>query len=96
MTNAPAIFQHMINDLFANFITKGWIVIYIDGMLIFSTFIEKHCQHTCLILEQLKQNNLFLKPEKFVFEQEMVEFLGLVLSPEHVPMDSVTVASLSS
>ncbi len=51
LTNVPMTFQHMINDLFANYIAEGWIVIYMDNILIFSTSIDKYHQYMHLILE---------------------------------------------
>ena len=40
--NSPATFQAMMNDLFSNMIKEGWLVIYMDDMLLFSKDIETH------------------------------------------------------
>ena len=42
----------------------------------------------------MRENHLFLKAEKSIFEQSTVEYLGLILSPGHVAMDPVKVAGV--
>ena len=46
LCNAPAIFQSMMNSMFQDMITEGWIVIYMDDILIFSNNIEEHRERT--------------------------------------------------
>ena len=36
LTNSPATFQTMMNDIFREEIAKGWVVIYMDDILVFS------------------------------------------------------------
>ena len=42
MTNSPATFQSMMNDYFTDMIAQGWVLIYIDDILIFSKKLEDH------------------------------------------------------
>ena len=42
MTNSPATFQAMMDGIFADLLLEGWMVIYIDDILIFSTNMEEH------------------------------------------------------
>lgn len=42
MCNAPATFQHMMNDGFQDMLAKGWIMIYMDDILIFSDDAKVH------------------------------------------------------
>ncbi|CCM06924.1 uncharacterized protein FIBRA_09236 [Fibroporia radiculosa] len=37
MTNSLTIFQAMIDGIFADLLLEGWLVIYIDNILIYST-----------------------------------------------------------
>lgn len=50
-----------------------------------------HEKRTQRMLIQLKKKNLFLKPEKYIFEVEIVDFLGLVILPGHIHMDLVKI-----
>jgi len=42
MTNSPAIFQTMMNDIFQNLIAEGIVVVYLDDILIFTKMKEEH------------------------------------------------------
>jgi hypothetical protein len=77
----------MMNDLFKDMIDEQWMVIYMDDILIFSDNLELHRQRTLRVLERLKKNDLFLKPEKCKFEVTEVEFLGMIIKPGYIAMD---------
>ncbi|CCM07259.1 uncharacterized protein FIBRA_09606 [Fibroporia radiculosa] len=79
MTNSPATFQAMMDGIFADLLLEGWLVIYIDDILIYSTDHAEHQQHTQLVLQCLKESDLFLKPKKCFFDVSEVEFLGFIL-----------------
>jgi len=44
ITNSPATFQTMMNNIFQNFIVEGIVVIYLDDILIFTKMEEEHAQ----------------------------------------------------
>ncbi|CCM07112.1 uncharacterized protein FIBRA_09445 [Fibroporia radiculosa] len=69
ITNSPATFQAMIDGIFADLLLEGWVVIYIDEILIYFTDHMEHWQHTQLVLQRLKESDLFLKPKKCFFGQ---------------------------
>ena len=66
MTNSPAVFQTMMNHLFRDLINRGVVVVYMDDILIFTKDMEEHNKVIEEVLTILKENNLFLKPEKCV------------------------------
>ena len=43
LTNLPATFQTMMNDIFADVIAEGQVIIYLDDILIFTKTLEEHC-----------------------------------------------------
>jgi len=51
MTNLPATFQSMMNDYFTNMIAQGWVLIYIDDILIFSKNPKEHHERTVQVLK---------------------------------------------
>ena len=51
MMNSPATFQSMMNDYFTDMITQGWVLIYLDDILIFSRNPEEHKERTTKVLE---------------------------------------------
>ncbi|XP_078518423.1 LOW QUALITY PROTEIN: retrotransposon-like protein 1 [Lissotriton helveticus] len=86
LCNAPAAFQHFVNDILREFLDR-FAVVYIDDILIFSKNMEEHVSHVRTILECLLKNQLYVKLEKCVFHTTKVEFLGFILSPDGVSMD---------
>jgi len=94
MTNSPATFQTMMNDIFWNLIVEGIVVVYLDDILIFTKTEEEHTQAVRQVLQVLKENKLFLYPEKCEFYKQRIEYLGLVISENKVSMDLVKVAGV--
>ena len=64
-----------MNDYFADMITQGWVLIYIDDILIFAKKPEAHHERTTKVLKRLEEKDLFLKPEKYIFNAKEVESL---------------------
>lgn len=91
LCNSPATFQTMMNDILRDFINRGVTLCYMDDILIFNEEKEEHRAVTMEILNTLRQHNLFLKPEKCEFEQERIEYLGMIFSGGKVEMDPVKV-----
>jgi len=91
MTNSPATFQTMMNDIFRTLIAKGIIVVYLDDILIFTKMEKKHEQVVQRVLEILVEHKLFLYLEKCEFYRSRIEYLRLVILENKVEMDPVKV-----
>jgi phosphoribosylaminoimidazole (AIR) synthetase len=78
LTNAPATFQTLVNKIFREFLNKC-VIVYLDDILIYSTTYEEHLQHIRQLLEILRQNKLYAKPQKCIFMQHEVEFCGHIV-----------------
>jgi len=91
MTNSPATFQTMMNDIFRTLIAKGIIVVYLDDIVIFTRMEEEHERAVQRVLEVLAEHKLFLCPEKCKFHWKEIEYLELVISENKVAMDPVKV-----
>ena len=91
LCNSPATFQTMMNDIFKELIDEGLVVVYMDDILIFAKTKDELEKATCRVLQILKDNKLYLKKEKCVFEVEKIEFLGLIISQNKVEMDPIKV-----
>lgn len=94
LTNSPATFQTMMNDIFADLIRDGLVCIYMDDILIFSQTRQELREITRRVLERLRKHKLYLKAEKCEFEREQVEYLGLIISHDRVVMDPAKVAAV--
>ncbi|CAA7263683.1 unnamed protein product [Cyclocybe aegerita] len=80
LCNSPATFQAMMDSIFAVELQEGWLVIYMDDILIFSDNLDSLDAYTIRILNKLQKNDLFLKPEKCSFAQMSIEYLGHIIS----------------
>ena len=89
LCNSPATFQALMDDLFSDMIEEGWLVIYMDDMLLFSKDRKTHKERMRRVLQRLRENDLYLKPEKCLFDVEEVKFLGLIVKPDTLAMDPV-------
>ncbi|KAK1646336.1 hypothetical protein QYE76_064141 [Lolium multiflorum] len=93
LTNAPAYFMNLMNKIFMNFLDK-FVVVFIDDILIYSKTEEKHEQHLEMVLETLREHQLYAKFSKCEFWLKEVGFLGHILSGELVdPSKIKTVAN---
>ncbi|EIW71009.1 hypothetical protein TREMEDRAFT_26973 [Tremella mesenterica DSM 1558] len=83
LRNAPAVFQHFLNESFRELLGKG-VVVYIDDILIYGQTLEELRGTTAKVFEVLRRSNLFVKASKCEFEKDSVVFLGFVVSREGV------------
>jgi len=67
MTNSPATFQTMMNNIFRTVIAEGIIVVYLDDILIFTKTEEEHERVVWKVLEILTEHKLFLHLKKCEF-----------------------------
>ena len=70
LTNSPATFQTMMNELLQDLINTGKVLVYIDDILIFTNNLDKYCKLVRQVLSILSANKLYLKPEKCEFEKQ--------------------------
>src|SRR5713101_562070 len=92
LTNSPATFQTMMNDIFQDLIMEGVVCVYLDDILIFTRTLAEHRRVVRWVMEWLRQHKLYLRPEKCEFEWTKIEYLGLVVSEGRVEMDPVKVS----
>ena len=94
MTNSPATFQTMMNNVFRTVIAEEVVIVYLDDILIFTKTEEEHEQVVQRVLEILTEHKLFLCPEKCEFHRKQIEYLRLVILENKVAMDPVKVAGV--
>ncbi|KAK3549099.1 hypothetical protein QTP70_031894 [Hemibagrus guttatus] len=94
LTNAPAVFQALINGVFQDLLGKG-VIAYIDDILVYSKSLEEHVLHVWEVLSHLQRHHLYVKLEKCEFHRTTVTFLGYVISQRGVEMDMVKVRAVT-
>src|SRR6267154_6287084 len=94
LTNSPATFQALMNTIFLDLVAEGKVAVYLDDILIYSSTREEHCRITHEVLQQLLTHDHYLCLEKCEFEQEKVEYLGLIIKKGEVTMDPIKVKAI--
>jgi len=65
MTNSPAMFQAMINEILRDMINEGKVTAFVDNVLVGIETEEGHDEIVEEVLRRLEENNLYVKPEKY-------------------------------
>ena len=75
--------------------TDIFMGIYFDDILIFSDSLEAHWVNVQHILEHLCNYNLHSKPERCLFHMQKIEFLGFMVTPTGISMDTAKTDAVS-
>ncbi|XP_074265735.1 putative mitochondrial protein AtMg00860 [Silene latifolia] len=94
LTNAPAAFMDLMNMVFSPYLDK-FMVVFIDDILVYYNTKEEHKEHLRIVLQTLREHQLYEKLSKFEFWLEKVAFLGHVISREGVVVDPTKIEAVS-
>jgi Reverse transcriptase (RNA-dependent DNA polymerase) len=59
-------------------------VVYLNDILVYSSDLQEHNWHICLVLKKLYAYRLYIKLSKCKFNKEQVDFLGYIVSSTKV------------
>jgi hypothetical protein len=86
LTNAPAYFMYLMNSVFMPELDK-FVVVFIDDILIYSKNEEEHEEHLRIVLQRLRDHQLYAKFSKCEFWLNTVKFLGHTIFSEGISVD---------
>jgi hypothetical protein len=81
LTNAPAFFMNLMNSVFMDYLDK-FVVVFIDDILIYSQSEAEHADHLRMVLQRLREHQLYAKLSKCEFWISEVLFLGHIVNKE--------------
>ena len=87
LTNSPATFQAMMNELLRDLINTGKVAVFIDDVIVGTDTEEGHDELVAEVVKRLEENDLYVKPEKCKWKVKEVNFLGVVIRPEGIKME---------
>src|SRR5438034_3711585 len=93
LTNAPAYFMNLMNKILMEELDK-FVVVFIDDILIYSRSEEEHEKHLRIVLDRLRDHQLYAKFNNCEFWLQEVSFLGHVLSAEGVAIDPTKIEAI--
>ena len=76
LTNVPAMFMPMMNNLFMDMLDKG-VIVFLDDILIYSAIVKKHFELLEKVFTHLCKYKFYCKLKKCSFLQQTTTFLGL-------------------
>ena len=68
LTNSPATFQAIMNNLLRDLVVEEKVVVFIDDVMVATETEEVHNEIVEEVLRRLEENNLFVKPEKCIWK----------------------------
>jgi len=86
LTNTLAVLMDLMNQVFRPYLDK-FVVVFIDDILVYSKDKEEHAHHLQIVLQTLREHQLYAKLKKCEFWLEEVVFLGHVVSKEGIKVD---------
>jgi len=87
MTNSPATFQGMMNEIMRDLINEGKVAVFVDDVLVGTDSEEGHNEIVVEVLKRLEENDLYVKPEKCSWKTSKVNFLGVVMGQGKIEME---------
>ncbi len=88
--------NQIFKDIQLRFLTKGTrIIVYMDDILIAtSTTLIAHSDAVHAVLDLLREHDLYLKPEKCVWEAASIDYLGVILEKGMTRMDPTKISGI--
>jgi hypothetical protein len=93
LTNAPATFQALMNNILRPFLRRSMLVFF-GNILIYSPSWSEHLHHVNLVFAKLQEHQLAVKKSKCSFGAHEVAYLGHVVSMVGVAMDDQKVRTV--
>ncbi|KAA3469563.1 RNA-directed DNA polymerase-like protein [Gossypium australe] len=83
LTNAPTVFIDLMNWIFRPYLDR-FVIVFIDNILIYSRDKSKHVEHLRIMLQTLRDKQLYAKFSKCEYWLREVKFLGHIVSAESI------------
>jgi len=92
LTNSPATFQVMMNDILRDLINTGEVAAFMDDVLVRTEEERKHDEIVEEVLRRMEENDLYIKSEKCIWKVREINFLRLVIRSGGIKIQKEKVA----
>jgi mannitol/fructose-specific phosphotransferase system IIA component (Ntr-type) len=86
LSNAPDVFMCLMNGVFWDYL-NNFVTIFLDDILVYSKSEEEHEKHLRMVLQVLREHQLYAKLSKCSFYQERIHYLGHIISKDGIVVD---------
>jgi hypothetical protein len=90
LSNAPVVFMCLMNGVFREYLDK-FVSVFLDDILVYSKTEKEHKQHLRMVLQVLREKQLFAKLSKCSFYQSRIHYLGHIISEEGIVVDPANI-----
>ena len=87
MTNLPAIFQSMMNEILRDMINEGKVAVFVDDVLVETETEKGYNEVVKEVLKRLEKNDLYVKPKKCAWKVKKMFFLEIVMEERKIEME---------
>ena len=91
LTNLPATFQVIMNELLRDLINTGKVAVFIDDVIVGMDMEKGYNEIVAEVIRRLEENDLYVKPEKCKWKVREIRFLGVVIGPKGIKMEEENV-----
>jgi hypothetical protein len=86
LSNALVVFMCLMNGVFQEYLDK-FVIVFLDDILIYSKSEEEHKHHLRMVLQVLREHQLYAKLSKCSFYQKQIHYLGHIISKDGIVVD---------
>jgi hypothetical protein len=86
LSNAPVVFMCLMNGVFLEYLDK-FVIVFLDDNLIYYKSEEEHEHHLRMVLQVLREHQLYSKLSKCSFYQKQIHYLGHIISKDGITVN---------
>ena len=94
LMNAPAVFQRFMEQCYQDY-RDGFVVPYIDDLLVYSKDFNSHAEHLRLTLQRLQEHDVKIKTKKCQLFKQEVRYLGRIVAVDRYRLDPKNIQSVT-
>jgi len=76
-----------MNEILRDMINKGKVAAFVDNILVGTETEEGHDKIVKEVLKRLEENNLYVKPKKYIWKIQKIGFLGVIIGPNGIEIE---------
>ena len=83
----------LMNSVLNKYLDK-FLLVFIDDILFYSKSEEEHKEHLRIVLQTLKENQLYAKFSKREFYKDKIQYLGHIISKQGLDVDPENIKAI--
>jgi hypothetical protein len=93
LLNAPIVFMCLMNGVFQEYLDK-FVIVFLDDIPVYSKSKKEHEHHLRMVLQVLREHQLYAKLSKCSFYQNQIHYLGHIISKEGIAVDPENIEAI--